>query len=179
MSSRSLLLVLALALLCPLPGRTEEPWQVRLQLELPLLGHRNWIVIADAAYPWQTAPGVETIETGGSQLDVVRDVLSALSKSSHVKPIVFVDAELAYVAEDDAPGISAYRVGLRNLLPGEKVEPLAHEQIIAKLNEAGQTFRVLLLKTNLTIPYTSVFLQLDCAYWNADAEKRLRDAMKK
>ena len=26
----------------------------------------------------------------------------------------------------------------------------------------------------MTIPYTSVFLQLDCKYWSADAEQRLR-----
>jgi hypothetical protein len=32
-------------------------------------------------------------------------------------------------------------------------------------------------KTNLTLPYTSVFLQIDCGYWSADAERRLRDAM--
>jgi hypothetical protein len=26
----------------------------------------------------------------------------------------------------------------------------------------------------MTIPYTSVFFELDCGYWNADAEQRLR-----
>ena len=36
-------------------------------------------------------------------------------------------------------------------------------------------FNVLLLKTDLVIPYTSVFLQLDCGYWNAEKEARLRD----
>jgi hypothetical protein len=29
----------------------------------------------------------------------------------------------------------------------------------------------------MTLPYTSVFLQLDCGYWSADAERRLREAM--
>jgi hypothetical protein len=27
------------------------------------------------------------------------------------------------------------------------------------------------------MPYTSVFLQLDCAYWGPDAEKKLRAAI--
>ncbi len=54
--------------------------------------------------------------------------------------------------------------------------PALLEELIGKLDEAGKTFHVLLLKTNLCLPYTSVFLQLDCAYWNADAEKRLRAA---
>jgi hypothetical protein len=31
--------------------------------------------------------------------------------------------------------------------------------------------------TSLTIPYTSVFIRLECAYWKPDAEKRLREAM--
>jgi hypothetical protein len=57
------------------------------------------------------------------------------------------------------------------------VQSLPHEEIISKLDQAGQTFRVLIIKTNLTIPYTSVFLQLDCAYWSAEAEQKLRGAM--
>ena len=63
-------------------------------------------------------------------------------------------------------------------LPDELQKILAAEQIIAKLDEAGKTFKVLLIKTPLTKPYTSVFFQLECGYWNADSEKQLRDAMK-
>ncbi len=55
---------------------------------------------------------------------------------------------------------------------------LPHEQIIAKLDEAGETFKVLLIKTPLTKPYTSVFFQLECRYWNAASERQLRAAMK-
>jgi hypothetical protein len=29
----------------------------------------------------------------------------------------------------------------------------------------------------MTIPYTSVFVRLECGYWSADAEKRLREKM--
>ena len=29
----------------------------------------------------------------------------------------------------------------------------------------------------MTIPYTSVFFELDCGYWNAGAEQRLREAI--
>lgn len=31
--------------------------------------------------------------------------------------------------------------------------------------------------TNMTLPYTSVFLQLDCAYWKREAEQQLRARM--
>ena len=85
-----------------------------------------------------------------------------------------MDRELEYVPENDAPGISAYRDKLAKLLTGSDISKLPHEQIIAKLDEAGKTFHVLLLKTKMTLPYTSVFLQLECGYWNAASEKRLR-----
>jgi hypothetical protein len=60
------LLVLSLLVLSSLPMYAAPPaaWQTKLQQELPLLGHRNWIVVVDSAYPWQTSPGIETVETG-------------------------------------------------------------------------------------------------------------------
>jgi hypothetical protein len=33
------------------------------------------------------------------------------------------------------------------------------------------------IKTTAAVPYTSVFLRLDCAYWSDDAERRLRAAL--
>lgn len=44
-------------------------------------------------------------------------------------------------------------------------------------DESGKLFKVVILKTRMTKPYTSVFLQLDCAYWNADSEAELRRAL--
>jgi hypothetical protein len=64
------------------------------------------------------------------------------------------------------------------MLADKSAQVLPHEQIIAKLDEAGKTFKVLLIKTPLALPYTSVFFQLDCGYWNAASEKELRDAMR-
>jgi hypothetical protein len=110
---------------------------------------------------------------------VVKAVFDALGHVQHVKPVIFLDAELAHVAEADAKGTTAYRDALTKLIGQRAVQSLPHEKIIAKLDEAGKSFHVLLLKTSLTIPYTSVFLQLDCAYWNADAEKRLRATLEK
>jgi len=179
MNLRTSLLVLLFTVSSAFQSQAQESWQKTLKHQLPLLGHRNWIVIADSAYPWQTAPGIETVDTGASQLEVVRAVLDALGKVQHVRPIIYLDAEMPHVPEADAAGITAYRDALTKILGQREVQSLAHEKIIAKLDEAGKTFHVLLLKTNLTIPYTSVFLQLDCAYWNADAEKRLRAVLEK
>ena len=153
-------------------------WKVKLQQELPLLGHRNWIVVADSAYPLQTAPGIETIYVEASQLEVVKGVIAELARTKHVKPMIYTDSEMPFVAEKNAPGIGAYRDGLAKILTNQPVQVLPHEQIIGKLDEAGKTFKVLLIKTPLTKPYTSVFFQLECGYWNAESEKELRDTMK-
>jgi D-ribose pyranose/furanose isomerase RbsD len=169
----SLLLSLGTMALCAADG-----WQEKLQKELPLLGHRNWIVVADSAYPLQTAPGIETIYVAADQLEVVKGVLAELAKTKHVKPTIYTDAELKFVAEKNAPGIGAYREALQKILANQPAQVLPHEQIIGKLDEAGKTFKVLLIKTPLTQPYTSVFFQLECGYWNAGSEAELRQAMK-
>jgi len=171
-------LICFLLLMSTAGSLSQTQWQAKFRQQLPLLGHRNWIVIADAAYPLQTAPGIETFFFNADQLEVVGVVLEELSKSKHVKPIIYTDAELKHVPEKRAPGITAYRDALAKLLGKRTVQTLPHEEIIAKLDEAGKTFKVLLIKTNLTLPYTSVFLQLDCGYWNAESEKELRALMK-
>ena len=90
---------------------------------------------------------------------------------------VFLDRELQFVSEEDAPGADRYRKELDTVLGSANKQTLPHEAIIERLDKAGETFKVLLIKTTMTVPYTSVFLQLDCAYWSDNAEKRLRQAM--
>ena len=186
----SCLLVLALAppsASAANPGRNDnhndhdnnnnKDWRVRLQQELPLLGHRNWIAVVDSAYPLQTSSGIETVNTNADQLEVVKTVLDQLAKTKHVRPVIFTDAELKAVPESDAVGVTAYREALTNLVGKTEAQSMPHEEIISRLDEAGKTFHILVLKTNLTIPYTSVFIRLECAYWKPDAEKRLREKM--
>ena len=157
-------------------GQAHE-WKQRLGDLLPLLGHRNWIVVADAAYPAQSNPGIETIVSGDDQIQVVRHVQDAITSSSHVRANVYADMELAHVPESDAPGIEDYRRQLVEALRGARVAYIPHEQIIQKLDQSAQLFRILLIKTDMTIPYTSVFFELDCGYWNIEAEQRLRQAL--
>jgi L-fucose mutarotase/ribose pyranase (RbsD/FucU family) len=174
----------ALLLMATVAGaqQVSGDWRSILQERLRSYGHRNWIVIADSAYPAQSAEGVETIVTGADHVQVLQTVLQALEASKHVRPNVYVDRELAAVAENDALGISAYRDQLSVYLNSQQlrtpaVPTLPHEKIIAKLDEVSRNFRVLILKTKMTLPYTSVFLELDCAYWTPEAERRLRSVL--
>lgn len=150
-----------------------------LASRLPALGHRNWVVVADSAYPLQVSPGVETITVRDDQITAVRKVLAALKRTRHVRPTIFLDKEMAFVPEKSAPGIGQYRKDLAALLNGQPTARKLHEDIIAKLDEAGKTFNVLLIKTPQTLAYTSVFFQLECGYWSGASEQAMRAEMKK
>ena len=156
---------------------TPTDWKSQLSDLLPLFGHRNWIVVADSAYPAQSRPGIDTIVSGADQLHVVRHVLDAINSAGHIRANVYADKELAFVPEADAPGVEGYRRDLTAALQGADVAYIPHEQIIHKLDQSAEVFRVLIIKTEMTIPYTSVFFELDCGYWNGDSERRLREAM--
>jgi hypothetical protein len=149
-------------------------WETKLAALLPLFGHRNWIVVADSAYPAQSKPGIETLVTGADQIHVLRNVIDAIGASKHIRANVYLDNELEFVPERDAPGVANYRHELGVLLADSAIFRLPHDQIITKLDQSAQVFRILIIKTELIIPYTSVFFELDCGYWNAETEKRLR-----
>lgn len=161
----------------PAQKKTAYAWELRLRELLPLYGHRNWIVVADSAYPAQSRPGIETIFAGGDQVEAVSKVFNAITESTHIRANIYLDEELASVPEHAAAGVLDYRGELERLL-GPGVRRLPHEQIIAKLDQAAQVFRILIVKTAMTIPYTTVFFELDCGYWSAENEQRLRKSIK-
>lgn len=179
---RCLILTLAFATAF-IPSAAQSParpdWRAAVDQELPLLGHRNWILVVDSAYPLQSSPGVETIETEAPQTEVLRFVLGAIDRSIHLRPDVFRDAELSYVPESDASGVSAYRRELQGILGNYTVESVPHQQLIDRVDEAGKSMHVLVLKSRIAVPYSSVFLRLNCRYWSDDAEKHMRAKMAK
>ncbi|MGD1073771.1 MAG: hypothetical protein ABSB15_26975 [Bryobacteraceae bacterium] len=157
--------------------RPAPSWRQTLEDRLPYYGHRNWIVVADSAYPLQSGIGIETILSNEDQLETVQHVLNVLSRAKHVRPVVYTDQELSFVPESEAFGISTYRHLLTGLFAQQKVATLPHEEIIHKLEDAAKSFHVLIIKSNMTLPYTSVFFELRAAYWSDEAEQRLRQAM--
>lgn len=176
---RKLVLAIFLGIIFAAPAQiaAQSDWKARVAQTMPLMGHRNWILIVDSAYPLQSSPGVETIETNASQLDVLRSVLGTINSSIHVRPLIFMDKELPFVPDDDAPGASAYREQVQKILADYTIESMPHERVISQIDETSKEFHVLVLKTTMTIPYSSVFIRLDCKYWSADAEKRMRQRM--
>jgi D-ribose pyranose/furanose isomerase RbsD len=163
------------------PNATEmkaPAWTDTLAAYLPALGHRNWIVVADSAFPLQISPGIETIVTGEDHFAVLDKVLKAVDGAKHIRPKVWLDKELGFVPEELAPGADEARRRLGEALKGRGAMPVLHEDLIARLDQAGKTFKIVMVKTTLAVPYTTVFLELDCGYWGPEAEAKMREKMK-
>jgi D-ribose pyranose/furanose isomerase RbsD len=152
-------------------------WKAMVQNRLALYGHRNWIVVADSAFPAYASPGIETIVVQQDLPSVLKYVAGAISSSRHVRATVFLDQELQFVDEKDYPGISELRSQITSSFSKDHVSTLPHSELIGKLDEAGKTFRILFIKTNATIPYTSVFMRLDCGYLSDEVERKIRSAV--
>ena len=62
---RAIVWVLALLVSSPFSqgqaGGSSSDWKALVQSRLPLYGHRNWIIVADSAFPVYAAPGIETV----------------------------------------------------------------------------------------------------------------------
>ncbi len=157
--------------------KEESTWTEVLEMDLHLLGHRNWILVVDKAFPEQSSPGMKYIYVEQDLLPTLDHVLGALDKSTHVKPIIYQDKELSYITEKQVAGIDAFRTTAAKTLEGRAVNTLLHDEVFQMLDESSSLFRVLVIKTNCTLPYTSIFLQLDCSYWGPENEKTLRELM--
>jgi hypothetical protein len=155
-------------------GERMKNWTEEFDRLLPLLGHRNWILVTDQAYPYQSAPGITYFDTRAPLPEVLARVATSLRNSAHVKPIFYTDLELGALTEELVPGIDAFRAATRAVLPADGVQTLPHESVFAKLDAASKLFHVVVLKTDCVIPYSSVFIELDCAYWDAGREQALR-----
>jgi D-ribose pyranose/furanose isomerase RbsD len=154
-------------------------WQTALQSKLSVFGHRNWILIVDKAFPMQNGSGITYINSNEKLLPVLTYTLGEIKNAEHVKPIIFQDKELSFITEAQSKGVKQLAASIQKALGENNVQTIPHDSIFLKIDEAAKLFNVLIIKTNEIIPYSSVFLQLDCAYWNGEKEAKLRSVMMK
>lgn len=150
----------------------QTTWKRELRQDINRLGHRNWIVVTDMAYPLQSQPGIKTLYTGESYLEILSGVKDMIEKSPHIKANVFQDKELTFMEKSDATGITGLRRKSLMIL-GEELQYVPHEQLISRLDSISRVFNVIILKSNLTMPFTSTFFELDCRYWDETKQKEL------
>ncbi len=152
-------------------------WKKEFNSTLQLLGHRNWILIVDKAYPLQSANGIDYINTGEEHGEVLEYVLNQIDSASHIKPIIYTDKEFTYLSalgEKEAAMVET----MNKIFEGRDIESILHDDIFTKLDAASKLFNVCVIKTESTVAYSSVFVELDCGYWTAEKEAQLRDSMK-
>ena len=161
-----------------IPSHNEDTpsWSEQLTALMPLLGHRNWIVITDMAYPLQSGEGIVTLFADEPYEQVLTEVKTKIDEAPHVFAHIWRDAEFSHIPEADVPGIDSLRARMASIC-GDEAQSLPHEQLIARLDEAGKLYTVVIIKTPLLVPYTTTFFELDCDYWDAARQQRLNERM--
>lgn len=155
---------------------TANHWQQSVDSILPLFGHRNWILVVDKAFPALAASsGMQVINTEADMTTVLGYLNNAIEQAPHVNAQVFMDKELTYISEST---IAPFQDSINRIFGNQPVQFLLHDSVFTQVAAVSRNFQVLILKTNSFLAYSSVYLQLDCKYWNADKEKALRAVMK-
>ena len=164
---------------CQTPqAASQNNWESTLTEKLPLLGHRNWIVITDMAYPLQSGNGITTLYADEPYTDVLRKVKAQIDAAPHVFAHVYHDRELDFIAESDMPGVDALRQQMTEIC-GAEAQSVAHEELLERMDAAGRLYNIVIIKTPLTMAYTTTFFEFDCAYWNGQKQQNLEKAMKR
>jgi len=159
---------------CVAPSAT-EPWKAAVQKEIAAIGSQNWIIIAEPAYPTPSNAGITSIVLEQSTPEVIAEVFHTIENLGHVTPRVFITRESRKLTEDYAPGITRYREQLSKALDGRQTRTLPSEALELSINEASDKYKILVLKTQTALPYTSVFLELESGYWDGESETALRN----
>lgn len=154
--------------------RQPSPWGVALDSELRAMGYRNWIVVGDASFPVHSRRGVRTLLIDGEIPEVLEGVLQSLEGAQKVAPRIYTARELRQVPNDMAPGVEAFRKRLEKALHGHPTREMDYKALSLILEDSSKSFVVLVLKTKTPMPYSSVFIELDSAYWDSEAESEMR-----
>lgn len=155
--------------------RDDLSWKSAVQQQAGQLGYRNWIVIAEASFPAHSRPGIRQVNAPVEVPEALDYVLNTLEQTENVRPQLYVTRELRSLENDFAPGIDEFRKKLQASLHGHETTELDQQSLLTLMEDASQSFDVLVIRTPTALPYSSVFLELQPGYWDVDSETRLRD----
>ena len=154
-------------------------WKDDLRSEVQALGYRNWIVIADAAFPFHNRVGVRTVVAPVETPEIVRELVATIDERQHIKPQFYTARELRSVKNSQAPGVDQFRKDLKGALSSYPPRELDSITLNKLLQSTSDTYAVLVIKTQTALPYSSVFIELDSGYWDIETEQELRESIKK
>jgi D-ribose pyranose/furanose isomerase RbsD len=154
-------------------------WKSSVNRQVNQLGYRNWIVVSEASFPAHSRVGVHQVNADAEVPEVVDYVLNALEQTQNVRPKIYLTRELRAVENDFAPGIDQMRQRIAESLHGHESTELDQQSLITLLESANQSYDVLVVRTPTALPYTSVFIELQPGYWDAESEERLRERIRR
>lgn len=153
----------------------QSVWRTAVANQVGQLGYRNWIVVAEAAFPAFSRAGVRQVPADVEIPEALDYALASLEQTQHVHPRIYLPRELRSLENDYAPGIESHRKRLAGALRGRETTELDQQSLITLLEDANRSFDVLVIRTTTALPYTSVFMELEPGYWDSEAETRLRE----
>lgn len=81
------------------------------------------------------------------------------------------------MSNDTAPGIDEWKRKTQQALLGMETTSLEQESLMSLVADANRSFEVLVVRTSSALPYSSIFIELQPGYWDAEAEQQLRARM--
>ncbi len=154
-------------------------WLETVDQEVQKLGSFNWIIVAEPSFPALSRSGVTTITTPVTTTEALNGVLQSIDAHSHVRPRIHLSREADAVTEQDTPGINDYRSQLKKILDERETLTLTNNALNLLITDARKNYRILVIKTSTSLPYTSIFLELESGYWDGVSETALRKRMRR
>jgi hypothetical protein len=159
---------------CAWNASYDRSWRKDVKRHVSELGFRNWIVIAESSFPAYSRPRARQVAADAESPEVLSYVLQVIAETQHVKPNVYLTRELRSMSNDAAPGIDEFKRRAQQTLLGLETTSLDQESLMSLVADADRSFDVLVVRTTSALPYSSIFIELQPGYWDADAEQQLR-----
>lgn len=153
-------------------------WNKSLGHEISELGAYNWIIIADAAYPAPGRPEAHMILSPNEIPETLENTLQVIENSAHLRPRIYLTRESFQIDDSTAPGISFHKMEITQALHGHPNQKLSERSLESMLRHSINGNRILIIKTPTTLPYASIYIELESGYWDGDSETTLRTSTK-
>ncbi len=107
-------------------------------------------------------------------------MISGLDDLGHAGATAWISSELEKIPDLDATGIVKIHQDIRRILSEAKItiKVASEQELLRRIEADAADYNVLVVKSRTPLPYTTVYLHLDCRYWDESREKRLRDALR-
>lgn len=164
----------SLSCCAPICLQNQQSWNQLLTSEISELGAYNWILVTESAYPAPGRPEAHLITSPHLLPKTLDSVLQTIESSGHIRPRIYLTREFSALRETNAPGIDEHREKLTKYLHERHTQSLSARSLESLLRSSKNGNRVLVVKSQTALPYTSIYIELESGYWDGVSETALR-----